>query len=59
MFLRDTQVVCHGLFQEMADLKYLSNAEEADMRIWTHATQTSAQHILVYSPDTHIYNRGL
>jgi len=36
------------------DLKYLSNAEEADMRIWTHAAQISAQHILVLSPDTHI-----
>jgi len=40
------------------DLKCPSNAQEADMRIWTHATQTSAQHILVYSPDTDIYNIG-
>ena len=25
------------------------------MRIWRHATQTSAQRILVYSPDTDVY----
>ena len=43
----------------LPDLNYLSNAEEADMRIWRHATQTSAQHILVYSPDTDVYNIGV
>ena len=37
----------------------LSNAEEANKRIWRHATQTSAQRILVYSPDTDVYNIGL
>lgn len=37
----------------------LSNAEEADKRIWRHATQTSAQCILVYSPHTDVYNIGL
>ena len=29
------------------------------MRIWRHVAQTSARHILVYSPDTDIYNIGL
>ena len=37
------------------DLKYLSTAEEAEMRIWRHATLTSAQHILL----TETYNIGL
>ena len=40
----------------LPDLNYLSNAKEADMRIWRHATQTSAQRILVYSFDEDVYN---
>ena len=38
---------------------YRSNCDEADTRIWRHAVQTSARRILVYSPDTDIYNIGL
>lgn len=38
---------------------YHTNAEEADMRIWRHVKQTSACQILVYSPDTDVYNIGL
>ncbi len=34
----------------VTDMKYLSNAEEADMRIWRRASQTSAQCVPVYSP---------
>ena len=52
-------VVSGGNSLPVTDLKYSSNAEEADMRIWRHATQTSVQHILVYSPDTDVYNIGL
>ncbi len=29
------------------------------MRIWRHVTQTNARHILIYSPDTDVYNIGL
>ena len=39
--------------------KYYSNAEEADHRIWRHAVQCNAQVILIYSPDTDVYNIGL
>ena len=35
--------------------KYETNAEEADMIIWRHATPCEGQHILVYSPDTEVH----
>jgi len=39
--------------------QFCSNAEEADHRIWRHATQCNANNILIYSLDTDIYNIGL
>ena len=39
--------------------QYYSTAEEADIRIWRHAMQCQASNILIYSPDTDVYNIGL
>ncbi len=38
---------------------YSSNSREADMRIWRHVYQTEGTHIMIYSPDTDVYNIGL
>ena len=40
-------------------LSFNSNSPEADMRIWRHVAQTTARQILIFSPDTDIYNIGL
>ena len=46
------------LFAEQLE-KYYSTAGEADSRMWRHATQSQADNILIYSPDTDVYNIGL
>ena len=38
---------------------YQSDALEADTRVWRHATQTQYQRVLVYSPDTDVFNIGV
>ena len=38
---------------------YSSNAQEADMRMWRHATQSESTNILICSADTDVYNIGL
>ena len=37
---------------KVTDATLTCNAEEADTRMWLHASQTSGKKILVYSPDT-------
>ena len=49
----------HATTIAVPDANYLSNASEADTRIWRHATQTWANRVLIYSPDTDVYNIGL
>ena len=41
------------------DESYKSSALEVDQRIWRHALITRSQDLLLYSPDTDIYNIGL
>lgn len=49
-----------GLLPELLPHSFISNAMEADMRIWRHATQSSQhQNVLIYCPDTDVYNIGL
>ena len=38
---------------------YASDALEADLRIWRHASVCPGQNILILSPDTDVYNIGL
>ena len=38
---------------------YRSNASEADFRVWRHAVCSPSKNILLYSPDTDVYNIGL
>ena len=51
--------VTHGDKYPKVTVEYASNAVEADMRIWRHALQTNAKKVMIYSPDTDIYNIGL
>lgn len=39
--------------------EFSSNSPEADMRVWRHASQVDYKKILIYSPDTDVYNIGL
>ena len=55
----DAWVITGGCIVPQSTQIYQSNAQEADMRVWRHATQTQKQHILIYSPDTDAYNIGL
>ena len=39
--------------------RYSSNSRESNMCIWRHAFQTEGSKVLIYSPDTDVYNIGL
>ena len=39
--------------------KCTTNADEADMRMWRHVSQAKCNRVLVYSPDTDVYNIGI
>lgn len=48
-----------GIIIPQPSSQFKSNASEADFRIWRHAVQSTSTHILIYSPDTDVYNIGL
>jgi len=52
-------VVCGGETIPQPKPKYSSNSPEGDMRLWRHALQSNEQRVLIYSPDTDVYNIGL
>ena len=41
------------------ELEFKSNAEEADTRVWLHASKFTGKKILIFSPDTDVYHIGL
>ena len=52
-------VVCGGETIPQPELKYSSNSPEGDMRLWRHALQSNEQRVVIYSPNTDVYNIGL
>ena len=54
--LQDTWEISGGGMPHQTRDLYTTSAEEADIRIWRHAYHTKANRILIYSPDTDVYN---
>ena len=53
----DNALVVSGNGAKMSD-HYRSNAQESDMRIWMHATRNQFSRVLIYCPDTDVFNIG-
>ena len=52
-------VICGGQLVPQPEPLYNSNSPEADTLLWRHALQSNATKVLIYSPDTDVYNIGL
>ena len=52
-------VITEGSVTPQVSDIYKCNALEADSRVWRHAAQTQCNSVLIYSPDTDVYNIGL
>ena len=52
-------VVEGGAVTPRPEPQYSTTAEEADTRIWKHAVECDTTRILIYSPDTEVYNIGV
>ena len=55
---RDAWLIDTGVVPMPTEV-YRSNASEADFRVWRHAVCSPSKNILLYSPDTDVYNIGL
>ena len=52
-------IITGGAIVPRQETQYTTTAEEADMRVWKHALECGASRILIYSPDTDVYNIGI
>lgn len=52
-------ITSHNIGLPQPEPNYHTDSEEADLRIWRHATKCDGQNILIYSPDTDISIIGL
>ena len=55
----DTAWFVQGRESPQPDPSFVCNAEETDTRIWLHVKQTTANRVLIVSPDTDVYHIGL
>ena len=57
----DNAIVMSGDERQLPqhDNRYDTDGEESDIRIWRHVKQSTATSILIYSPDTDVYNIGI
>lgn len=51
---QDYALVLRGNSIPQLTSTFKSNAQEADMRMWRHYTQTQHQRVIIYSPDTDV-----
>jgi len=57
--LRDTAWYSSQSTESHPALNLFGNAEEADTRIWLHASKCDAKKLLIFSPDTDTYHIGM
>ena len=57
--LRDTAWYSDHCHDSLPAFNVFSNAEEADTRVWLHASKSNARNILIFSPDTDTYHVGM
>lgn len=59
---RNDQNLCWSVTKEGTEeivVPLITNAEEADTRVWLHAMHAYGTRLLIFSPDTNVYHIGL